>query len=129
MRIKLVLIANLLVDVELDMLHGIDGQVVVAEERVQTKQTDQAKVAEHLVQAALGEQIVLELLEELLLMLTELGLVDAAVRVRDRQRESGVLEHLQLLVYVRLGHQGVEHIQHTVDVPDLSFFWNFVCVK
>ena len=107
-------------NIQLDVLHGIDGQVVVAEKRVETKQTHQTEISKHLVQAALSEQVVLELLKQSLLMLTKLWLIDASVRVRDRQRQGGVLEHLQLLVNVRFGHQSVEHIQNTVNIPDLE---------
>ncbi len=66
------IIMYLLVDVEFDVLHGIDGQVVVAKERVETKQTHQTEISKHLVQAALSEQVVLELLKQSLLMLTKL---------------------------------------------------------
>ncbi len=52
---------QLLVDVQLDVLHGIDGQVVVAEERVEPEKAHQAEVAEHLVEGALRKQVVLQL--------------------------------------------------------------------
>lgn len=66
-------------DVQLDILHRVDSQIVVAEERVQAEQANQTKVAEHFVERALSEQIVLELLEQILFVLAELALVNGAI--------------------------------------------------
>ncbi len=48
-------------NVQLDIVHGVDGQIVIAKQRVQSQQTDQAKVAKHFVQTALGMQVVFKL--------------------------------------------------------------------
>ena len=104
-------------DVQLDVVHGVYGQVVIAEQRVQAQQAHQTEVAEHLVQTALREQVILELNQKVLFVLGEMALVNAAVA--EGQREGGVLEHLQLLVYVRLGNERMQHVQDAVDIPHL----------
>ncbi len=67
---------QLLVNIQLHVLHGVDGQIVIPEQRVQAKKYDQAEVAEHFVKGALREKIVLELQKQVFFALAELALVN-----------------------------------------------------
>lgn len=97
-------------DIELNILHGIDSQVVVTEKRVQSQQADKTKIAEHFVKRALRKQIVLELEEQVLLVFAKLRLVNSTSWIRDAQRECRMLENFQLLVDIRLGDERMQHV-------------------
>ena len=81
--------------VQLDVLQDLDGLVVVPQERVESEETNQGEIAQHLV-----ERVTTKVPSDS---------VRIALSVVD----------LQLLVDVGLVHQGVEHVQHGVDIPHL----------
>lgn len=74
----------------------LDGLVVVAQERVEPQQAHQREVSQHLVEG-----------------------VTAKVACNSVRIALAVVD-LQLPVDVGLVHQGVEDVQHAVDVPDLG---------
>ena len=113
-------------NVQFDILHGVNSQIVVSKERVQAKQAHQAKVAQHFVQATLSKQIVLQLKEQVLLILAKLTLIDASIRIGYGKRQGGMLEYLELLVYIGLGDQSVQHIEHTVHIPHVLVLFEHV---
>ena len=82
--------------VQLDVLQDLDGLVVVPQERVESEETNQGEIAQHLVER-----------------------VTAKVP-SDSVRIALCVVDLQLLVDVGLVHQGVEDIQHRVNVPNLN---------
>ena len=82
--------------VELDVLQDLDGLVVVPEEGMEAEQPNQGEVSQHLVKRVTPK------------------VSGHGVRVA-----LGVV-HLELLVDVGLVHQGVEHIQHGVYIPNLQ---------
>ena len=54
----------------------LNGQIVVAKKRVETQQAHQTKVAEHFIEFALGEQVVLQVET----------LIDVTIRIDHAQR-------------------------------------------
>jgi hypothetical protein len=84
--------------------HCVDSQVIVTEQGIQTQQTNQTEITEHLVQVTLSELIVLQFAYQFLLVIVQCRL----------------LENFQLFVDIRFGDQSVQNIEDRVDVPHLQ---------
>lgn len=88
--------------VNLNILKNLDGLIVIAEERVQTKQADKGKVAEHLVQRMFakssGDGIWISAACKYFQLALDLGLVDEIVKnVQDAQHVPYLVVSVQIL--------------------------------
>lgn len=66
-------------NVKLNVMHRVYRQIIIAKQRIQTQQTHQTKIAQHFVQTTLSKQIVFQIKQQVLLIFSELALINATV--------------------------------------------------
>ena len=82
--------------IQLNILQNFDSLVEITQQGVKSQESNQGKISQHFVQG-----------------------VSTKVSSNSVRVALGVV-HLQLLVDVGLVHQGMQHVQHRVNIPNLG---------